>query len=430
MRDRWDRLSDTNRKYSVLSERGAADDLIDTAESLHRVTNSNDRELKVKKVAYAWRCLDTLLDAIGVSRDELFAAVCSQVDPQLSAEVNADTDSTESTDVRKQATSADEPGQDDMAINAAFLRRLRLWSAETFGGQRPVGILDHLRKEVEEIAEDPTDVNEWVDAILLALDGAMSTGHTPKEVIRAVHEKMTVNEKRDWPAPDPANADKAVEHIGDDAPSEAHDRLRVFVDGWKEWSASMSTAWMVDESGKRHEVLLEDLEQVLADLESQQPVEDLTSTDPIGPTPDLIIIDDPVPTSRPPTPSDDSLKTWAEQARAMPGVHVATWWEPVSADLVAAIDKVEATVAVLTAIEGNMILAADVLYATGAYSTIGGAADSISDCITDAVEFMSHLPKTMRGTDSTDPAMVLLDVNLSVVDWKKVAETVLGWSED
>ena len=55
----------------------------------------------------------------------------------------------------------------------AHLYRQRAFSRATFGpGARTAGVLDHICKELKEIEAKPDDLSEWVDLILLALDGA------------------------------------------------------------------------------------------------------------------------------------------------------------------------------------------------------------------------------------------------------------------
>ena len=58
--------------------------------------------------------------------------------------------------------------------NDYLLRHIE-WGWHTFGtpadGRGPLGPLDHALKEVEEIAADPTDIVEWIDAIILTIDG-------------------------------------------------------------------------------------------------------------------------------------------------------------------------------------------------------------------------------------------------------------------
>ena len=95
----------------------------------------------------------------------------------------------------------------------AHLERQRYFSAHTFGpGTRAAGIVDHIRKELLEIEADPADLREWVDVVILALDGAWRSGATPQEIITAIVEKQTKNEGRTWPHWSTMPPDKAIEH--------------------------------------------------------------------------------------------------------------------------------------------------------------------------------------------------------------------------
>jgi hypothetical protein len=79
-------------------------------------------------------------------------------------------------------------------------------------GPRTAGVCDHIRKELTEIEADPADLNEWVDVIILALDGAWRCGAEPAEIIAAVKAKQARNEARTWPDWRTADPDKAIEH--------------------------------------------------------------------------------------------------------------------------------------------------------------------------------------------------------------------------
>ena len=95
----------------------------------------------------------------------------------------------------------------------AHLRRQRAFSESTFGpGGRAKGVIDHIRKELREIAADPTDVTEWIDVIILALDGAWRTGSTPEQIVEALADKQAKNESRTWPDWRTADPEKAIEH--------------------------------------------------------------------------------------------------------------------------------------------------------------------------------------------------------------------------
>lgn len=96
----------------------------------------------------------------------------------------------------------------------AHLERQRAFSLNTFGpGTRTSGVIDHIRKELAEIEADPTDIMEWVDVILLALDGAWRAGWEPKDIAAAIEAKQTKNEGRQWPDWRTVAPGKAIEHV-------------------------------------------------------------------------------------------------------------------------------------------------------------------------------------------------------------------------
>lgn len=105
------------------------------------------------------------------------------------------------------------PPDDIVVSDLEFQRK---WSDDTFGkGARTTGVLKHIEKEIQEVRESPDDVFEWVDLIILAIDGATRRGISPKALIRAYHAKMIENVLRDWPEPPPGGfpEDVAVEHV-------------------------------------------------------------------------------------------------------------------------------------------------------------------------------------------------------------------------
>ncbi len=95
----------------------------------------------------------------------------------------------------------------------AHLYRQRAFSRATFGpGRRTSGVVDHIKRELVEIEARPNDLYEWIDVILLALDGAWRAGHSPENIADALENKQTRNEERDWPDWRTAAPDKAIEH--------------------------------------------------------------------------------------------------------------------------------------------------------------------------------------------------------------------------
>lgn len=96
------------------------------------------------------------------------------------------------------------------------LHRQRDWSEKTFGpGSRAQGVVDHIRKELLEIEADPTDLREWIDVVILALDGAWRSGASPTDIIEALSAKQFKNERRQWPDWRTADPNKAIEHVRD-----------------------------------------------------------------------------------------------------------------------------------------------------------------------------------------------------------------------
>lgn len=88
------------------------------------------------------------------------------------------------------------------------------WSEQTFGpGSRVQGIVDHIRKELKEIEAEPEELEEWIDVVILALDGAWRAGHNPEEISLALFSKLAKNMNRKWPDWRTSDPEKAIEHI-------------------------------------------------------------------------------------------------------------------------------------------------------------------------------------------------------------------------
>lgn len=107
----------------------------------------------------------------------------------------------------------------------AHLDRQMTFSARTFGPDpRQPGVCDHIRRELVEVENAPTPeerLKEWIDVILLGLDGAwrsqIETG-LPKSwvislIVEALEKKQTRNENRTWPDWRTMPTDKAIEHL-------------------------------------------------------------------------------------------------------------------------------------------------------------------------------------------------------------------------
>lgn len=94
------------------------------------------------------------------------------------------------------------------------VRQQREFSERTFGpGNRTKGVLDHIRKEIRELEAEPYDLEEWIDIIILAIDGAWRSGYTPEEIAGKLAAKQIKNESRKWPDWRTAPKDQAIEHV-------------------------------------------------------------------------------------------------------------------------------------------------------------------------------------------------------------------------
>jgi hypothetical protein len=93
----------------------------------------------------------------------------------------------------------------------SYVERQAEWSTRTFGpGLRTKGILDHISKELKEISADPGDLEEWIDVMILAIDGYWRHGGHKLDLMRRLQDKQNKNFERKWPIP--VSEDIAVEH--------------------------------------------------------------------------------------------------------------------------------------------------------------------------------------------------------------------------
>ena len=102
-----------------------------------------------------------------------------------------------------------------------YLVTQRQWSEATFGpGDRAKGVVAHIRKELDEIAKDPTDLMEWIDVAILAFDGAWRAGplalgsvYSAAAIVEALEQKQRANMARQWPDWRTMPLDQAIEHV-------------------------------------------------------------------------------------------------------------------------------------------------------------------------------------------------------------------------
>lgn len=94
---------------------------------------------------------------------------------------------------------------------ADYVGRQQAWSARVFGlGARTIGITKHIEKEIEEVRASPDDLMEWIDLMIIAMDGYWRAGGSPSHLMDLLERKQAINFARKWPPPGPQ--DEATEH--------------------------------------------------------------------------------------------------------------------------------------------------------------------------------------------------------------------------
>jgi len=92
------------------------------------------------------------------------------------------------------------------------------WSRRTFGsGRRTIGITKHIEKECAEVRENPEDLSEWIDIMILAMDGYWRAGGTPEMILHAIIAKQAINRERKYPQ---TGEDEPSEHVRECHPYE------------------------------------------------------------------------------------------------------------------------------------------------------------------------------------------------------------------
>lgn len=100
---------------------------------------------------------------------------------------------------------------------SSFHNEKAKWSRETFGpGDRYSGVIAHIREELKEIEEDPSSLEEWVDVILLAMDGAWrSAGADGDKLVSCLLSKQKRNQNRTWADWKTLKTGEISKHIGE-----------------------------------------------------------------------------------------------------------------------------------------------------------------------------------------------------------------------
>jgi hypothetical protein len=114
----------------------------------------------------------------------------------------------------------------NLDLNKHLVKQIK-FSKKTFGPASKgmgKGVIEHIREELEEIEDAGfNDLEEWIDVVILALDGAWrcaaranpkaSAEELASMVTTMIEFKHKKNAKRTWPPWQEQDPDKAIGHI-------------------------------------------------------------------------------------------------------------------------------------------------------------------------------------------------------------------------
>lgn len=84
----------------------------------------------------------------------------------------------------------------------ALWNRQNEFQRRVFPNQTVEAKLKHLKREVDEAMANPSDRLEWADCLLLLFAAAAKQGLTLDDLLIAAHQKIDINNDRQWHAPD------------------------------------------------------------------------------------------------------------------------------------------------------------------------------------------------------------------------------------
>lgn len=93
-----------------------------------------------------------------------------------------------------------------------FQSEVNDWQLKTFPTSSVNSKIAHMRKEIEELAEHPTDASEMADIFILLLGVASKQG---VDLLDAARAKMEINKKREWGTPDENGVVLHKKHIAE-----------------------------------------------------------------------------------------------------------------------------------------------------------------------------------------------------------------------
>lgn len=88
-----------------------------------------------------------------------------------------------------------------MNINL-FQNKVSDWANSTFPNSSLNSKLLHIKEELDEILENPQDIKEWADVLLIYMHAAKSQGFTLSDIFKSAEDKFIEIQSRKWKNPD------------------------------------------------------------------------------------------------------------------------------------------------------------------------------------------------------------------------------------
>lgn len=97
-----------------------------------------------------------------------------------------------------------------MTVWDNFQSQVTYWGNETFPKANLHTRFAHLRSELDELEQNPSDLMEWADVLLLLMQSASDQGYSMCQLLDASKVKLLINQNRTWGEP---NEEGYVEHV-------------------------------------------------------------------------------------------------------------------------------------------------------------------------------------------------------------------------
>jgi len=101
-------------------------------------------------------------------------------------------------------------------MNKELFKEVTDWQEATFRVINPIGLINHLEQEVDELCQsmgmgmDEFKRHEFADCFILLMGAAKADGMSYEDICNAISEKLEINKKRTWGEPD---SNGVINHI-------------------------------------------------------------------------------------------------------------------------------------------------------------------------------------------------------------------------